>query len=556
MTKRAEAKYKIDRRMGENIWGRPSSPFNKREYGPGQHGQRRKGKATDFGTQLKAKQKVKGYYGNISERQFHKYYVEARRLKGDSSANLIGQLERRLDALIYRAKFVPTVFAARQFVNHGHIKVNGRRVNIASYQVKVGDLVEIKESSRQMPLVLEANALAERDVPDYIEVDHAKGTAKLTRVPGPLRSALSDAHGAEPGHRVLFALTVARGSRQAGPARSRASSGPSGLQAAFLAPRLRGGDARGGRITAKPPGSHADPSLRNRGPRRRPLSCRRRSVRAQRRARQMAGRGLRRRPIDDAALDRRGRRAGADDPVAARQAHRSAPGAGFRSCAFSSPRSTRSPSTTRRAIMPLADVMTFYMATPLIVTALSAPLLGEKVERFRWIAVLIGFVGVLIALRPSPQMFSWAAPIALFGATTFALSQTITRELRGVHWLPLVFWQFVGSGLIGAATVPWAWTTPTLFDLGLMFLVGVVSMTCFIFIVRALALARAAVLAPLQYSAIVWAAILGWLDLARRPDAADHHRQRHHHRQRALRRGAGQDGRRRGRVSRSSRSSQ
>ena len=161
--------------------------------------------------------------------------------------------------------------------------------------------------------------------------------------------------------------------------------------------------------------------------------------------------------------------------------------------------------------MPLADVMTFYMATPLIVTALSAPLLGEQVEYFRWIAVLIGFVGVIITLRPSPQMFSWAAPLALFGATMFALSQTITRELRDVHWLQLVLWQFVGSGLIGAATVPWAWTTPPLFDLGLMFLVGVVSMTCFIFIVRALALARAAVLAPLQYSAIVWAAIMGWL---------------------------------------------
>jgi S-adenosylmethionine uptake transporter len=161
--------------------------------------------------------------------------------------------------------------------------------------------------------------------------------------------------------------------------------------------------------------------------------------------------------------------------------------------------------------MPLADVMTFYMATPLIVTALSAPLLGEKVERFRWIAVLIGFAGVVIALRPSPQMFSWAAPLALFGATMFALSQTITRELRRTHWLPLVLWQFVGSGLIGAATVPWAWTTPSLFDVGLMFLVGVVSMTCFIFITRALALARAAVLAPLQYSAILWAAIMGWL---------------------------------------------
>ena len=161
--------------------------------------------------------------------------------------------------------------------------------------------------------------------------------------------------------------------------------------------------------------------------------------------------------------------------------------------------------------MPLADVMTFYMATPLIVTALSAPLLGEKVERFRWIAVLVGFAGVVIALRPSPQMFSWAAPFALFVAVMFALSQTITRELRGVHWAPLVLWQFVGSGLIGAATVPWAWTTPTAFDLGLMALVGAVSMLCFIFIVQALAMARAAVLAPLQYSAILWAAIMGWL---------------------------------------------
>jgi S-adenosylmethionine uptake transporter len=161
--------------------------------------------------------------------------------------------------------------------------------------------------------------------------------------------------------------------------------------------------------------------------------------------------------------------------------------------------------------MPLADVMTFYMATPLIATAMSAPLLGEKVERFRWIAVAIGFVGVVIALRPSPQMFSWAAPVALFGATTFALSQTITRQLRRTHWLPLVFWQFVGSGVIGAMTVPWAWTTPSPFDVGLMFLVGVVSMTCYIFITRALALARVAVLAPLQYSAILWAAIMGWL---------------------------------------------
>ena len=185
MTKRAEAKYKIDRRMGQNIWGRPKSPVNRREYGPGQHGQRRKGKLSDFGTQLKAKQKLKGYYGNISEKQFRKYYAEAIRLRGDSSANLIGLLERRLDAVIYRAKFVPTVFAARQFVNHGHIKVNGKRVNIASYLVKVGDVVEVKEASKQAVTVLEAVQLPERDVPDYFEVDHSKMTAKLTRVPLP-----------------------------------------------------------------------------------------------------------------------------------------------------------------------------------------------------------------------------------------------------------------------------------------------------------------------------------------------------------------------------------
>ena len=185
MTKRAESKYKIDRRLGQNIWGRPKSPVNRREYGPGQHGQRRKGKLSDFGTQLKAKQKLKGYYGNISERQFRKYYHEAIRLKGDSSANLIGLLERRLDAVVYRAKFVATVFAARQFVNHGHVKVNGKRVNIASYLVKAGDVVEVKEASRQLAFVMEATQLAERDVPDYFECDHTKMTAKMTRVPGP-----------------------------------------------------------------------------------------------------------------------------------------------------------------------------------------------------------------------------------------------------------------------------------------------------------------------------------------------------------------------------------
>lgn len=183
MTKRSEAKYKIDRRMGQNIWGRPKSPVNKREYGPGQHGQRRKGKLSDFGTQLRAKQKLKGYYANISERQFYAVYVEATRMKGDAGENLIGLLERRLDTVVYRAKFVSTMFAARQFINHGHVKVNGKRVNIASFKVKVGDVVEIKETSKQLTFVLEANQLAERDVPDFLEVDHGKQTAKVARIP-------------------------------------------------------------------------------------------------------------------------------------------------------------------------------------------------------------------------------------------------------------------------------------------------------------------------------------------------------------------------------------
>jgi small subunit ribosomal protein S4 len=184
MTKRATAKYKIDRRMGENIWGRPKSPVNKREYGPGQHGQRRKGKMSDFGLQLKAKQKLKGYYANISERQFHKTYEEATRMTGDSSENLIGLLERRLDAVVYRAKFVPTMFAARQFVSHGHVKVNGRRVTIASMRLKVGDQIELTAKAKELAVVLEATQLAERDTPDYVEVNHSAMTAKLVRVPG------------------------------------------------------------------------------------------------------------------------------------------------------------------------------------------------------------------------------------------------------------------------------------------------------------------------------------------------------------------------------------
>src|SRR5690242_17921182 len=182
MTKRLESKYKIDRRMGENIWGRPKSPVNRREYGPGQHGQRRKGKLSDYGVQLKAKQKLRGYYGNISERQFRGIYTEAIRMKGDSGAHMIGLLERRLDAVVYRAKFVPTVFAARQFISHGHILVNGKRVTIASFRVKVGDVVAVKEKSKELALVLEAQALAERDVPDYIDVDASKKTAKLAQI--------------------------------------------------------------------------------------------------------------------------------------------------------------------------------------------------------------------------------------------------------------------------------------------------------------------------------------------------------------------------------------
>lgn len=187
MTKRIRAKHKIDRRLSENVWGRPKSPLNKRQSRPGQHGERRVSKLSDFGQQLRAKQKLKGYYANLSERQFHRLYVEASRAKGSTSEHLIGLLERRLDAIVYRAKFVPTVFAARQFVSHGHVTVNGRRVTIPSYRCRVGDVIEVKEKARQLPLVLEALKSPERDVPDYVDADHNKLTAKLTRVP-----ALSD----------------------------------------------------------------------------------------------------------------------------------------------------------------------------------------------------------------------------------------------------------------------------------------------------------------------------------------------------------------------------
>ena len=183
MTKRTSAKYKIDRRMGENIWGRPKSPVNRREYGPGQHGQRRKQKLSDFGIQLRAKQKLKGYYGDLTEKQFRRIFGEAERVKGDTGENLIGLLERRLDAVVYRAKFVPTVFAARQFVNHGHVTVNGKRVNIPSYRVKEGDVIAVRDKSKQLASVLEAIQLPERDTPDYLEVDNSKLTATFARVP-------------------------------------------------------------------------------------------------------------------------------------------------------------------------------------------------------------------------------------------------------------------------------------------------------------------------------------------------------------------------------------
>ena len=182
MTKRLESKYKINRRLGVNLWGRAKSPISKRDYGPGQHGQRRK-KPSDFGVQLMAKQKLKGYYGNISEKQFQKYYQEAVRRKGDTSENLIELLERRLDTVIYRMKFAVTPFAARQFVSHGHLMVNGRRVNIASYLVANDDVIEVRDKSKQLAVVLDASQSGERDIPEYLEVDHRAMKGRYLRAP-------------------------------------------------------------------------------------------------------------------------------------------------------------------------------------------------------------------------------------------------------------------------------------------------------------------------------------------------------------------------------------
>ncbi len=180
MTKRLNSKHKIDRRLGVNLWGRPKSPFNNRESGPGQHGANR-GKPTDYGVQLRAKQKLKGYYANVSEKQFAKYYEEAVRVKGDTGENLINLLEHRLDALVYRARFVPTVFAARQLVSHGHILVNGKRVTISSYMVKNGDVVSLTEKGAKILIVEQALVSTEREIPDYLEVDAKAGSVKILR---------------------------------------------------------------------------------------------------------------------------------------------------------------------------------------------------------------------------------------------------------------------------------------------------------------------------------------------------------------------------------------
>ena len=183
MSKRVKSKYKINRRLGVNLWGRPKSPYNKREYGPGHHGQARRRRPSDFGIQLQAKQKLKGYYANITEKQFRRTYEEAVRRRGDTSENLIGLLERRLDAVVYRMKFVPTVFASRQFVNHGHVRVNGKKVNIPSYRVKEGDVIVVREKSRSIPMVLDAMESPERDLPDYVDVNYDKMQGTFIRVP-------------------------------------------------------------------------------------------------------------------------------------------------------------------------------------------------------------------------------------------------------------------------------------------------------------------------------------------------------------------------------------
>ena len=183
MTKRLNAKHKVDRRLKVNLWGRPKSPFNTRNYQPGQHGQSRKSKPTDYGVQLIAKQKLKSYYGNINERQFRNIYRKAIKKRGDTTENLVALLETRLDTVIYRAKFAPTVFSARQLINHGHFKVNKKKVNVSSYLVKEEDLIEVKDKSKSLTIIEGCLSSKERDVPEYIQSDGKNKTAKLVRVP-------------------------------------------------------------------------------------------------------------------------------------------------------------------------------------------------------------------------------------------------------------------------------------------------------------------------------------------------------------------------------------
>ena len=183
MTKRISAKHKIDRRLKINLWGRPKSPFNKRDYGPGQHGQGRKGKPSYYGIQLQAKQKLKGYYGNINERQFRNIYKKAAMQKGDTGENLVGLLERRLDSVVYRAKFSTTVFSARQLINHGHVKVNGKKVNSASYIVSEEDTIEIRDKSKKLAFIDIALANKERETPEYILMDEKNKKVTFVRTP-------------------------------------------------------------------------------------------------------------------------------------------------------------------------------------------------------------------------------------------------------------------------------------------------------------------------------------------------------------------------------------
>jgi small subunit ribosomal protein S4 len=183
MTKRLKSKHKIDRRLKANLWGRPKSPFNSRAYPPGQHGQSRKGKPTDYGTQLQAKQKLKSYYGNINERQFRNIYRKALSKRGDTTENLIAILESRLDTIVYRSKLAPTVFAARQLINHGHVRVNKKRVNISSYTVKESEVIEVKEKSKKLNVIDGSLQSKERDVPEYIQLDNKNKSVKLVRVP-------------------------------------------------------------------------------------------------------------------------------------------------------------------------------------------------------------------------------------------------------------------------------------------------------------------------------------------------------------------------------------